>query len=105
MQIRHTLALTAVLSAPFALAQQTASLSDVVVTGASDLLGNFLKASLSVQPGAALSSVNLRQVEQDALATGYLKTASATLQTVNGQNVLVIAVVSNPAIASVSVMA
>ena len=103
MQIRHTLALTAVLSAPFALAQQTASLSDVVVTGASDLLGNFLKASLSVQPGAALSSVNLRQVEQDALATGYLKTASATLQTVNGQNVLVIAVVSNPAIASVSV--
>ena len=103
MQIRHTLALTAALSAPFALAQQAATLNDVVVTGASDLLGNFLKASVSVQPGAALSAVNLRQVEQDALATGYLKTASATLQTVNGQNVLVLAVVTNPAIASVNV--
>ena len=103
MHIRHTLALTAALSAPFALAQQTAALGDVSVTGASDLLSSFLKAGLSVQPGATLSSVNLRQVEQDVIATGYVKSASASLQTVNGQNVLVIAVVPNATINTVNI--
>ncbi|GGJ73305.1 BamA/OMP85 family outer membrane protein [Deinococcus aquiradiocola] len=105
MHIRHTLVLTAALSAPVALAQtqQAATLDDIAVAGATDLLGNFVKASLSVQPGAVLSTVNLRQVEQDALATGYLKSATATLQTVNGQNVLVLNVIPNPLIGSVTV--
>jgi outer membrane protein insertion porin family len=83
--------------------QQSTILDDVVVTGTSDLLGSFLKASVSVQAGADLSAVNLRQVEQDAVATGYVKSASASLQAVNGQNVLVIAAVPNPVIGSVTV--
>ena len=109
MHIRPTLALTVALTAPFALAQQAATapqstiLDDVVVTGTTDLLGSFLKASLSVQPGAAIASVNLRQVEQDAVATGYVKSATASLQAVNGQNVVVLAVVPNPVIGSVTV--
>jgi len=112
MQIRHTLALTAALSAPLAYAQQSqttaaatqsSTLDDVVVTGTSDLLGNFLKASLSVQPGAALAGVNLKQIEQDALATGYVSAATASLQVVNGQNVVVLAAVPNPVIKSVTV--
>ncbi|MGI8748605.1 MAG: POTRA domain-containing protein, partial [Deinococcus sp.] len=103
MHTRHALALTLALSAP-ALAQQTAvTLDDVTVKGASELLGSFVKASLNAQPGAALSSINLRQVEQDALATGYLKTASAELQTVGTQNVLVVTVTPNPDIHAVSV--
>ncbi|ULH16800.1 outer membrane protein assembly factor [Deinococcus sp. KNUC1210] len=107
MQLRHTLAVTVALSAPYALAQSTtpatATVGDVVVKGTSDLLGNFLKASLNVQPGAALSSVNLRQVELDAVATGYIKSASAEFQTIGGQNVLVITAVPNPLIKSVNV--
>ncbi|MFC4453375.1 BamA/OMP85 family outer membrane protein [Deinococcus sonorensis] len=103
MRTPLTLAITVALSAPVALAQQAATLTDVTVQGTTDLLANFLKASLSVQPGAALSSVNLRQVEQDALATGYVKTASAKLSSANGQNVLTLTVVANPVIKSVAV--
>jgi outer membrane protein insertion porin family len=121
MQIRHTLALTAALSAPYALAQQTdtaapapatpapaatpaaVTLNNVLVTGTTDLLSNFLKASLSVQPGADIAKLDLRQVEQDALSTGYLKSATATLQKVSGQNIVVLAVIANPNIASVTI--
>ena len=107
MHLRKTLAVTVALSAPYALAQSaapaTATVGDVVVKGTTDLLGNFLKASLSVQPGAALSSVNLRQVELDAVATGYIKSASAEFQTIGGQNVLVITAVPNPVIKNVNV--
>ena len=111
MQLTRTLAITAALSTPYALAQSTAptaipataTVGDVLVRGTTDLLGNFLKASLSVQPGAALSSVNLRQVEQDAVATGYIKSATAEFQTINGQNVLVITAIPNPVIKSVNV--
>lgn len=106
--MRHplTLAVTMALTAP-AFAQTAAptvgTVQDVVVVGTTDLLANFVKAALNVQPGSALSSVNLRQVEQDVVATGYFKSAVATLQTVGGKDVLNIAVVPNPTIHAVNV--
>lgn len=106
--MRHplTLAVTIALTAPaFAQAQtQTVgTVQDVVVAGAADLLSNYLKAELSVQPGVALSSVNLRQVEQEVMATGYFKSAVADLRSVGGKDVLYITVVSNPTIKDVQV--
>ncbi|ADV67264.1 BamA/OMP85 family outer membrane protein [Deinococcus maricopensis] len=104
--MRHplTLAVTvALVAAPHAYAQTTATLDDIVVQGAPDLLANYLKVNLSTQPGAALSSVNLRQVEQDTLATGFFKTATASLTTQNGRDVLVINVTPNATISSVTV--
>ena len=100
--MRHplTLAVTLALSAP-AFAQQAGTVQDITVTGTTDLLANFVRASLNVQPGAALSSVNLRQVEQDVVATGYFKSAVAELRTVSGRDVLNIAVVPNPTISAV----
>lgn len=104
MRTPHTLVLTAALaSAPFALAQQAATLADVNVVGASDLLSNFLKVNLSVQPGDALSKVNPKQVEQDALATGFFKSATAELRTISGRDTLVITVVPNPVIKAVNI--
>lgn len=79
----------------------TATLQNVVVTGTTDLLANLVKATLSAQEGAPLSSLNLRALEQEVLATGYFKTATATLGTVDGQNTLKIAVTSNPVIKDV----
>ncbi|AZI41455.1 outer membrane protein assembly factor [Deinococcus psychrotolerans] len=108
-----TLALSLALAAPLAAAQSTtpaapaavqaANLGDVVVTGAPDLLGNFLKASLTVQRGAALSGLNLRQIEQEALATGYFSSVTASLGTQDGQNVLTLAVKPNPVLSAVEV--
>lgn len=111
-----TLALSLALAAPLAAAQtaapapqlpttlaQSASLADVVVTGAPDLLSSFLKASLTVQPGAALSSLNLRQIEQEAMATGYFSSVAASLGTAGGQNVLTLAVKPNPVLSAVDV--
>ena len=89
--MRHplTLAVTAVLAAPAVAQAQTAgTVQDITVAGTSDLLANFLKATLSVQPGAALSSVNLRAVEQEVVATGYFKSAVAELRTVAGKDTL-----------------
>ncbi len=104
--MRHplTLAVTLALTAPaLAQAQSVGTVQDVVVLGATDILSNYLKAELSVQPGTALSGVNLRQVEQDVLATGYFKSAVAELRTVSGRDVLQITVVSNPLIKDVQV--
>ena len=122
-----TLALTLALAAPLAAAQTTdtapaapatpapatpapattapasATLGSVTVTGATDLLGSFLKASLTVQPGAALSSLNLRAIEQEALATGFFSTVNASLGTAGGQNVLTLAVKANPQISAVEI--
>ena len=81
----------------------SATLGDIRVTGAPELLGNFLKASLSVQAGAALSGLNLRQIEQDALATGYFSSVTASLGTSGGQNVLTLAVKPNPQISAVEI--
>ncbi len=96
------LALTIALAAPVALAQDlqpAAVLSDVVIAGADSLLGNYLKASLSTQVGDNISQLDLKQVEQEAMATGYFQRVSATLTS----NVLTIAVVPNPLVGSVEV--
>ncbi|WP_102127052.1 BamA/OMP85 family outer membrane protein [Deinococcus planocerae] len=103
MRHPHTLALTLVLAAPVAVAQTAATVQDVVVNGTNDLLSNYVRATLSVQPGAALSSVNLRLVEQDVLATGYFKTATADLRTIGGRDTLVITVTPNATIGKVDV--
>ncbi|MBZ9714314.1 BamA/OMP85 family outer membrane protein [Deinococcus multiflagellatus] len=102
--MRHplTLALTVVLAAP-AVAQTAGTVQEVTVVGTSDLLTNFLRATLSVQAGAPLSSVNLRQVEQEVLASGYFKSAVAELRSVAGRDTLVITVVPNPTIKDVTV--
>lgn len=84
-------------------AQPSGTVQDIQVTGTSELLANFLKATLSVQPGTPLTSVNLRQVEQEVVASGYFKSAVAELRTVGGQDTLVIAVVPNPTIGTVDV--
>ena len=81
----------------------TATLGEIVVTGAPDLLSNFLKASLSTQTGASLSGLNLRSIEQEALATGYFSAVTATLGTVGSKNVLTLAVKPNPVISAVEV--
>ena len=102
--MRHplTFAVTTVLiaSAP-ALAQQAGTVQDISVVGTTDLLSEFLKTTLTVQPGAALSSVNLRQVEQEVLASGYFKTATAELRTAAGRDTLVVTVTPNPTIKDV----
>jgi outer membrane protein insertion porin family len=124
-----TLAVTLALAAPLAAAQTTApkpapapaspapakpaatstapatsaTLGEIVVTGAPDLLGNFLKASLTTQTGASLSSLNLRSIEQEALATGYFSSVTATLGNQGGKNVLTLAVKANPVISAIEV--
>lgn len=103
MRHPHTLALTIFLAAPVALAQQAGTVQDVVVNGTSDLLANYVRTVLSVQPGAPLSSVNLRQVEQDVLASGFFKAATAELRTVGGRDTLVITVTPNATISAVDV--
>ncbi|PYE56242.1 BamA/OMP85 family outer membrane protein [Deinococcus yavapaiensis] len=98
-----TIGLTAALvSAPLAQAQQ-ATLDDIVVVGANDLLANFLRVSLSVQPGVPLSSVNLRAVELETVNSGFFRSATAELRTENGRQVLRITVVPNASISSVSI--
>ncbi|WP_034384801.1 outer membrane protein assembly factor [Deinococcus sp. YIM 77859] len=103
MRHPHTLALTLLLAAPVAFAQQAGTVQDVVVNGTTDLLANYVKAVLSIQPGAPLSSVNLRQVEQDVLASGYFKAATAELRTIGGRDTLVIRVTPNATIKTVEV--
>ncbi|PNY82345.1 BamA/OMP85 family outer membrane protein [Deinococcus koreensis] len=100
--MRHplTLAVTVLLAAP-AVAQTAGTVQDVAVAGTSELLANFIRATLTVQPGAPLSSVNLRAVEQEVIATGYFKTAVAELKTVAGKDTLSITVTSNPTISAV----
>ncbi len=102
-----TILTASLLTLPPALAQSAAQsaavLDQIQVVGASDLLANFLKASLQEQPGQALSQVNPKAVEQEALATGFFKTATAELRPENGQQVLVVTVVPNPEVAAVTV--
>ena len=84
-------------------AQPAGTVQAIVVVGTSDLLTNFLQATLSAQPGTPLSSVNLRRVEQEAIASGYFKTAVAELRTVSGRDVLYVTVTPNPTIKAVDV--
>lgn len=102
--MRHplTFAVTIALIAPApAFAQQAGTVQQISVVGATDLLSDFVKTTLTVQPGTPLSSVNLRQVEQDVLDSGYFKTAAAELRTVGGQDTLVVTVTPNPTIKDV----
>lgn len=114
--MRHslTLALTVALTAPALAQAQTTqtqaaqtpapgTVQNISVVGTTDLLGDLVKASITVQEGAALSSVNPRQVEQDVLSTGYFKSAVAELRTVGGQDTLVITVQPNAPIGEVQV--
>ena len=102
--MRHplTLAVTVLLAAP-AVAQTAGTVQDVTVVGTSDLLANFIRATLSTQTGTPLSSVNLRQVEQEVVATGYFKSAVAELRSVGGKDTLVITVVPNATIKDVTI--
>lgn len=98
----------ALLGAPFAYAQSApsqaaATVEDIVVTGAPDLLADFLKVSLSVQVGDPLSAVNPATVQQEALATGFFKSATAAVVNQNGRAVLQVTVVPNPSVADVTV--
>lgn len=110
---KSLIALTVALAAPLATQQAGAQaatptaatlapaspLSDVTVTGADTLLGNYLKASLSAQIGDSLSKIDLKQVEKEALATGYFQTVTATLK----GDVLTLTVVPNPVLGAVEV--
>ncbi|MBZ9749685.1 outer membrane protein assembly factor [Deinococcus sp. HMF7604] len=102
--MRHplTLAVTIALAAPAA-AQTAGTVQEVTVVGTTELLTNFVRATLSVQTGAPLSSVNLRQVEQEVVASGYFKSAVAELRSVSGRDSLVITVVPNPTIKDVAI--
>ncbi|WP_338032129.1 outer membrane protein assembly factor [Deinococcus deserti] len=95
-----TLAVTVLMAAP-AVAQTAGTVQDITIVGTSELLANFLRATLTVQQGAPLSSVNVRQVEQEVIASGYFKTAVAELRTVGGRDVLVVTVTPNPTISRV----
>lgn len=96
--------LTALLvSTPMAVAQQAATLDDVIVQGTSDLLSNYLKVNLGVQVGDPLASVDPAKVQQNVLATGFFKSASAQLQDIGGKQTLVIGVVPNGTISQVNV--
>ncbi|MHA0040424.1 BamA/OMP85 family outer membrane protein [Deinococcus sp. PEB2-63] len=102
--MRHplTLAVTVLLAAP-AVAQTAGTVQDVTVVGTSDLLANFIRATLTTQTGTPLSGVNLRQVEQEVVASGYFKSAVAELRSVGGKDTLVITVVPNPTIKDVTI--
>ncbi|MFC6801056.1 POTRA domain-containing protein [Deinococcus caeni] len=102
--MRHpmTLAVTVLLAAP-AVAQTAGTVQDVTVVGTSELLASFVRATLSVQSGAPLSSINLRQVEQEVVASGYFRSAAAELRSVGGRDSLVITVVPNATIKDVTV--
>ncbi|WP_373291829.1 BamA/OMP85 family outer membrane protein [Deinococcus malanensis] len=95
-----TLAVTVLMAAP-AVAQTAGTVQDITIVGTSELLANFLRATLTVQQGAPLSSVNVRQVEQEVIASGYFKTAVAELRTVGGRDTLVVTVTPNPTISRV----
>lgn len=111
--MRHslTLAMTLALAAP-AYAQSTTpatqtttagTVQAVSIVGATDLLTDLIRATINVQEGTPLSSVNLRQVEQDVLGTGYFKSAIAELRTVQGRDTLVITVQANTTIKDIEV--
>ena len=81
----------------------TGTVQAVTIVGSSDLLTDLIKATINVQEGTPLSSVNLRQVEQDVLGTGYFKSAVAELRTVGGRDTLVITVQANTTIKDIEV--
>lgn len=98
------LAVSIALHAPaIAQTEKVGTLQDIQVSGANDLLGNLIKATLQAQPGIPLSSVNLREAEQQTLDTGFFRAATASLKTINGKDVLYMQVIPNAIIAEVVV--
>ncbi|WP_261664473.1 outer membrane protein assembly factor [Deinococcus sp. Marseille-Q6407] len=88
-------------SARPAAAQPAGTVSEVVVNGTTELLANFVRATLNVQPGAPVSGVNLDQVRQSVLNSGYFSAATPRIEQRSGRSVLVIDVVPNATIGSV----
>lgn len=97
-----TLAVTLALSTQ-AVAQSTGTVQDISVLGTTELLANYVKAILSVQPGMPVSDVNLKKVEKDVMDTGYFKSAAAELKAVNGKETLAVKVVANAQISGIEV--
>ncbi|MFC6617945.1 POTRA domain-containing protein [Deinococcus radiophilus] len=94
------LAQTAPTAAP-TVAQPAGTVSEVVVNGTTELLANFVRATLNVQPGAPVASVDLEAVRQGVLNSGYFSSATARVEQREGRDVLVIDVVPNATIGSV----
>lgn len=110
----HTLMLTLALSAAAPALAQTAptavapaptqvsgNVSEVVVNGTTELLANFVRATLPVQPGTPAASVNLEQVRQSVMGSGYFASAAPRLEQRASGAALVIDVVPNATIGSV----
>ncbi|MFC6590823.1 outer membrane protein assembly factor [Deinococcus lacus] len=79
------------------------TVQDVVVTGTTELLANFVRATLSVQPGAQLSTLSPEAVRQEVLASGYFSAATVTVGKSSGRDALLISVVPNAVIGRVDV--
>ncbi|ADY26783.1 surface antigen (D15) [Deinococcus proteolyticus MRP] len=82
-------------------AQPAGTVSEVVVNGTTELLANFVRATLSVQPGTPVASVNLEQVRQSVLNSGYFSAATPRIEQRSGRSVLVVDVVPNATIGTV----
>lgn len=82
-------------------AQAAGTVSEVVVNGTTELLANFVRATLPVQPGASAAGLNLEQVRQSVLNTGYFSSATPRLEQRSGKTVLVLDVIPNATIGSV----
>lgn len=76
-------------------------MSEVVVNGTTDLLANFVRATLSVQPGAPVAGINLDQVRQSVLNSGYFSSVTPRIEQRGGASVLVLDVVPNATIGNV----
>lgn len=81
--------------------QRLGTVQDIQISGANDLLTDFLKATLQVQAGTPLSEVNLRQVEQEVLSAGFFKSVEAKFKVVDGKDVLDLQVIPHPTIIKV----
>lgn len=97
-----TLAVTLALTTQ-AVAQNTGAVQDISVLGTTELLSNYVKAILSVQPGTPVSDVNLKKVEKDVMDTGYFKSVIAELKTVSGKETLTVKVAANAQIGQIDV--
>ena len=84
-------------------AQSVGTLQDIQIRGTSDLLTGLVKVNLPVQIGDSVSQINLTAVQLAVLSQGFFQRASAELQDIAGQTVLVITVVPNADIKNVVV--
>jgi len=78
-----------------------APLSQIVIEGADPVLNALARVNLPVEPGQDTESIDLRQVEQSLLESGYFAKVEASLE----GDVLKIKVEPNPRISTVKVKA